>query len=158
MPKLQNGQIFPDLSLEVLDSGRREMVELTQGRWSLIMFYRADWCPRCHAYWDQVAEMKAEIEATGLNLIAASTDAEPEARATRDRHGLWFPIGYGLSLDVGRGLDIYVNEHRSCLEPAFFLLDEERKIRQAVISSGAGARPHIADFLARVEFLRRQPA
>lgn len=74
---------------------------------------------------------------------------------TRDRHDLWFPIAYGADLSLATELDIYADRERHHLQPAFFLLDPERRIRHISVQSGGVARPPIEEFVAFVSAASR---
>lgn len=158
MPKLQNGDLFPDLELTVLDRGRATLSELSGGSWTLVHVYRGEWCPTCQAYFDRVARARSEIADAGLRIVAISADPEEKARVTRDRHDLWFPIAYGADLSLAKEIDIYADHEHHHLQPAFFLLDPERRIRHISVQSGGMARPPIEEFVALVSAASRPRA
>jgi peroxiredoxin len=158
MPKLQNGDLFPDLELSILDRGRTNLSELSDGSWTLVHTYRGEWCPMCQAYFDRVAQARADIEEAGLRIVAISADPEEKARATRAKHDLWFPIAYGASIALGDELGIYVDHTRGYLQPAFFLLDPARRIQHISVQSGGAARPAIEEFVALVSAYARRRA
>lgn len=158
MPKLQNGDLFPDLELAVLDRAGTRVSELAAGSWTLVHLYRAEWCPTCQSYFDRVARARTEIDEAGLRLIAISTDPEEKARALRDRHDLWFPIAYAASVALADELGTYADREHNILQPAFFLLDPEGRIRHVSVQSGGAARPAIEDFIALVSASRRKRA
>ncbi len=97
MPKPQNGDLFPDLVLNVVDRGRAKLSELADGSWTLVHLYRGEWCPTCQGYFDRVAQARSDIEEVGLRIVAISADPKEKARATRDDHELGFPIAYGAT-------------------------------------------------------------
>jgi len=158
MPKLQNGDLFPDLDLTVLDRGTTKLSELSDGSWTLVQVYRGEWCPTCQAYFDRVARARSEIAEAGLRIVAISADPEEKARVTRDQHDLWFPVAYGADLSLATELDIYADCERRHLQPAFFLLDPERRIRHISVQSGGMARPAIEEFVALVSAAGRRHA
>ncbi len=158
MPKLQNGDLFPDIDLSVLDRGPTKLSELAAGSWTLVQFYRGEWCPTCQAYFDRVARARAEITEAGLRIVAISADPEDKARATRDEHKLWFPIAYGAPLSLAADLDIYADREHAFLQPAFFVLDPERRIRHISVQSGGMARPAIEELVAIVSAAGRRRA
>lgn len=158
MPMLQNGDAFPDLDLTVLGRGATRLSELARGAWTLVHVYRAEWCPTCQGYFARVAQARTEIADAGLRIVAVSTDPEEKARALRDRHGLWFPIAYGAPLSLAERLGTYADRDKNILQPAFFLLDPEGRIRHVSVQSGGGARPAIEEFVAMVSFATRQRA
>lgn len=158
MPKLQNGDLFPELDLTVLDRGATKLSDLAKGSWTLVYVYRGEWCPLCQAYFDRVAQARSDIAEVGLQIVAVSADPEEKARATRDQHQLWFPIAYGASLSLATELDLYADRERHHLQPAFFLLDPERRIRHISLQSGPMARPAIGELVALVSAADRRRA
>ena len=158
MPKLQNGDLFPDLDLTVLDRGAAKLSELADGSWTLVHVYRGEWCPTCQAYFDRVAKARGDITDAGLRIVAVSAGTEEQARAARDKHDLWFPIAYGAGLPLAEELDIYADRERHHFQPAFFLLDPERRIRHISVQSGGMARPAIEEFAALMSAASRRRA
>lgn len=41
--KLDNGEVFPDLELQLVNGGTQKISQLTVGQWSVVLFYRGDW-------------------------------------------------------------------------------------------------------------------
>lgn len=156
MPKLQNGDLFPDLDLSVLDRGATKLSELGRGSWTLVHLYRGEWCPTCQAYFDRVAKARSEIADAGLSIVAISAGPEEKARALRDRHDLWFPIAYGAPLALAEELGTYADREHGFFQPAFFLLDPERRIRHISLQSGGAARPAIEELVALVSAASRR--
>src|ERR1700728_2852117 len=46
---LINGEPCPDLSLPSVSHGTVSLSEYTKGAWSVVLFYRGNWCPFCNA-------------------------------------------------------------------------------------------------------------
>ncbi|MBS1217123.1 MAG: hypothetical protein H6R21_256 [Proteobacteria bacterium] len=41
--KLDSGDAFPDLELELVGGGTQHISALAAGRWSVVLLYRGDW-------------------------------------------------------------------------------------------------------------------
>ena len=41
--KLDSGQSFPDLSLNLVSGEKRKISDIAGGKWSVMLFYRGDW-------------------------------------------------------------------------------------------------------------------
>ncbi len=41
--KLDSGDAFPDLELQLVGGGTRKISQLTGGQWSTVLLYRGDW-------------------------------------------------------------------------------------------------------------------
>jgi peroxiredoxin len=41
--KLDSGDAFPDLELQLVDGGTRRISQIAAGQWSVVLLYRGDW-------------------------------------------------------------------------------------------------------------------
>ena len=144
---LMNGDRFPDLSVQVVDGPPSTVAELVEGCWAVVLFYRDEQCPKCQAYFDRVAAVREQVARDSLQVIAISADTESGARATRDQHGLWFPVVHSAPLSWGEDLGLYTNPDRGCFEPGFFVLDPDLRVVHVSVQSGPAARPAIEELL-----------
>lgn len=144
------GEPFPDLGFPVVGGDNRQLDEITQGRWSLVLIYRDDDCSLCQAYFDRVRQQREELERMEIQIVALSADSKDRATDLCDKHDLWFPVGHSLPLSLGKELGIYVNVDRQCFEPAFFILDTNGLLVHASIQSGPYARPPVEEFMALI--------
>jgi len=95
------------------------------------------------------------LHAAAIATVVASTDDREHAAATVERHGLAFPVGYGLPLhETAALLGAYFEERRSILHATGFVLRPGGVIAVAQYSSGAIGRLVAGDVIRLVETLR----
>lgn len=41
--KLDSGDAFPDLELQLVGNGARKISQIAAGQWCVLLFYRGDW-------------------------------------------------------------------------------------------------------------------
>ena len=56
----------------------------------VIIFYRGNWCPFCHAQMEEIAGAKDKFIAHGAKVFAISSEDATALKAMRDRHQLDF--------------------------------------------------------------------
>ena len=96
---------------------------------------------------------RAELDATGVAIVAASTDDEAHAATTVADLGLSFPVGHGLPLeDTAARLGAYYEPRRGILNATGFVLRPGGAIALAAYSSGPIGRLVAPDVLAAIRF------
>ena len=69
------------------------------------------------------------FEAEGISLYFVSTDPEEKARETVEKHGLGFPVLYGVDgPGTAEMLDAFYEERRNIVQPAAFVLKLDKTI------------------------------
>jgi peroxiredoxin len=82
-----------------------------------------------------------ELKAEQIKVIAASVDSIEDARKMIERHGITFPVGYGLiAEEVSRITGAYYDKDEKYLHATAFLLRPDKTILIACYSSGAIGR------------------
>jgi peroxiredoxin len=94
---LTDGETLPELSLPSVSHGTVSQSEYVKGAWSVVLFYRGDWCPFCNAQLKAYQRKLAEFEKLGVRVIAISADPLDEAEQTVEKHHLTFPVLYDAS-------------------------------------------------------------
>ncbi|MBC7806918.1 MAG: peroxiredoxin family protein [Akkermansiaceae bacterium] len=56
----------------------------------VLIFYRGNWCPFCHAQMDEITAAKDKLAASGAGVFAISNEDATALKAMRDRHKLDF--------------------------------------------------------------------
>lgn len=41
--KLDSGDVFPDLELQLVSGGTQKISQIAAGQWSVVLLYRGDW-------------------------------------------------------------------------------------------------------------------
>jgi peroxiredoxin len=86
-------------------------------------------------------------------VIAASVDSPEEARQTRERYSLAFPVGYGLvAREIAEKTGAFFEGQKGFLHSTDFVIDPEGKVANAVYSSGAIGRLVPDDCLGLIRY------
>jgi peroxiredoxin len=96
-----------------------------------------------------------ELKSEGINVIAASVDPIEKAREMIDRHGLTYPVGYGLiAEEISRITGAYYDKEEKYLHATGFLLRPDKTILIACYTSGAIGRLVSKDVLQLVRYFK----
>jgi len=99
---------------------------------------------------------RAELEALGVKIVAASID--PIDKAKEVAAELSFPVGYGVTRAVADQLGSWWEERRGLIQPSEFLVGADGKVRSATYSTGPIGRVDAADVVRLVNFYDKQAA
>lgn len=153
--RLENGQTFPDLTVETVGDGPLRLPQDLGGSWSVLLFYRGGWCPYCQAQLASFERRREEFADNDIRLVALSVDTEEDATATVEDMDLGFPVAWGLDVDdVAATLGAYRHRDPDYLESTGFVLDGVSRIQTMVYSSNAIGRFTPADTLGFVDYHR----
>jgi len=96
-----------------------------------------------------------ELKSEQIKLAAASVDPIDKAREMIDRHGITYPIGYGLvAEEISRITGAYYDKEEMYLHATGFLLRPDKTILTACYSSGAIGRLVPKDVLQLTRYLK----
>ena len=162
--RLQNGDLFPDLTIEVVGGGTLAIPRDLAGSYAVVLFYRGSWCPYCCAQLAAFSRAREHFAEIGIKIVALSVDDRTTSEALVDKLRLSFPVGFGAdAAKVSAATGAYVAEGAAYLQSTGFVLDQRGKILTAVYSSGAIGRlvtDDVAGFVKYVDAHRgdSQPA
>jgi peroxiredoxin len=95
-----------------------------------------------------------EFKNSNVEIIAASTDSEEDARKTAEKYSLTFKVGYGLdAAEVSAQTGAFYDKEKGHMHATGFVLAPDGMIANAVYSTGAVGRLAAADCLALVKYL-----
>jgi peroxiredoxin len=138
--KLQQGSRFPSINLKLVSGDTIEIPRQMPGRYVVLVFYRGHWwtyCARQLADWE---EKKAELEALGATIYAASVDNLEQAREVVGR-GLTYPVAYGVIREESEQFGAWWSEDRGgYIQPAEFLLGRGGVVLGSMYASGPVGR------------------
>lgn len=89
-----------------------DLIDVLQGKSSVVIFYRGGWCPFCNTQLSELASLENELKEKGYQIIAISPD-KPESLNTTDvKHDLGYQLisdseynamdAFGISFDNPR--------------------------------------------------------
>ncbi len=115
------GQPFPGIDLPNAQGGRLRSAEFDAPFMRILNVYRGLHCPRCQRQLQDMVAHRAEFDALGARVVSISTDDQSRALRALDEWGLGdMPLGYDLTIDEARSLDLNISETIREAEPAFF--------------------------------------
>jgi peroxiredoxin len=96
-----------------------------------------------------------ELKSEQIKFVAASVDPIEDARKMIDRHGITFPVGYGLiAEEISRITGAYYDKEENYLHATGFLLRPDKTILIACYSSGAIGRLVPKDVLQLTRYFK----
>lgn len=99
-------------------------------------------------------KLKAEFDALGVTIIAASIDTGENAQVVADETGLL--VAGGVTRDDAKALDSWWEDRRSIIQPSEFLLDTSGKVLTSSYSSGPIGRVDAADVIGMIKHRESQ--
>ena len=154
-PVLQNGDIFPALSIDSVGGGQISLPGDLAGAFGVVLIYRGSWCPYCVAQLTGFAQAAGELAELGVKLVALSADDGPSSNELATKLRLPFPIGFGADVDLVRAVTgAYINAEPRYLQSTGFVLDPEGKLMTAVYSSLAIGRLVAGDVIGFIRYVK----
>ncbi|MSQ54361.1 MAG: redoxin domain-containing protein [Betaproteobacteria bacterium] len=97
---------------------------------------------------------KAELEALGAKVVAASVDPIDKAREVAAE--LSFPVAWGVTRAQADQLGSWWEERRSIIQPSEFIVGANDKVLTSSYSSGPIGRIDAADVIKMIKFIEAQ--
>lgn len=155
MPRLDNGDAFPMLTLETVADGTVSVPDCLSGRFGVVLMYRGSWCPYCNAQLSMFARAREKLDELGIAVVALSVDTRADAAALVEKQHLNFPVGYGVDAGkIAASTGACVNDSPRYLQSTGFVLDPSGKVITAVYSSGAIGRLVAEDVIGLVRYVK----
>ena len=150
--KLDNGDPFPEMHLQLLDGRTLAIPDETMGRWSVLITYRNYDDESCRDYLARFQVCFKTFVKKKITLIAASALNKDDARKGAEGLKLNFPIAYGL---IPREFSIltgaFYDPLARTINPSGFLIDPSGRIALVVYSSGPAGLLDPDDSLKLIE-------
>lgn len=152
--RLQNGDLFPDLAIDVVGGGTVVIPRDLTGSYAVVLFYRGSWCPYCCAQLAAFSRARERLTEIGIKIVALSVDDRTVSEALVDKLRLGFPVGFGANATaIAAVTGAYLAEDAAYLQSTGFVLDQHGKILTAVYSSGAIGRLSPDDVAGLVKYV-----
>ncbi|MCL1138774.1 peroxiredoxin-like family protein [Shewanella pneumatophori] len=109
---LMNGQTIPSASLKDLNDRTIDIAKITQGKPSVIFFYRGGWCPFCNSQMGQLKAIEPKLIEMGFQLIGISPDTPAKLKESMTEQDLSYTLLSDANLDVSKafGLAYFTSE------------------------------------------------
>ena len=95
-------------------------------------------------------KLKAEFDAIGAKLVAASVDPIDKAREVAA--DVSFPVGYGVTRAMADTLGAWWEDRRSIIQPSEFIVGADGKVVVSSYSDGPLGRIDAADAVRLIRF------
>ena len=154
MPRLNNGDAFPMLTLDTVEHGTISVARRL---------------PRCRPDVPRVlvpllqratpafARANEKLNELGIKVVALSVDDNAAAASLVEKHRLNFPVGYGVDAEtIAASTGAYVNDNPRYFQSTGFVLNPDGKVITAVYSSGAIGRLVAEDVIGFVRYVKSQ--
>ncbi|HEX3541342.1 MAG TPA: peroxiredoxin family protein [Acidimicrobiales bacterium] len=156
MALLKPGDRFPDLTIAVVDGESMELPGALAGSFGVVLFYRGSWCPYCNAQLRAFQRASENLTQVGARVVALSVDDEATTKELIAKHGLTFPVGFGVDARaVAEATGAFVNDDPTFLQSTWFVLDPDGRVLISVYSSGAIGRLVPEDVVGLIRYLRQ---
>lgn len=155
--RLTNGQHFPTITASRVGDGEMTLPQSTEGKWTVLLFYRGHWCPYCRQQLMDFQRALEQLHEIGAEVVALSVDPLEKAQETVTKHHLTFPVLYGLDAhDIAQKIGASLNEDPLYLQATGFVLQPDGTIAVSVSSSGAIGRLVAADTINFIKYMQYQ--
>jgi peroxiredoxin len=161
-------QPVPSLTVPLAGGGKFDLAAENPEMFTLVVFYRGLHCPQCRKQLTDLEAKLPEFEKHGVSVVAISHDIAERAERTKTEWGLKIlRIGYGLDLHTARAFGLWISTSRGKTsagieetslfnEPGLFLIKPDRTLYCASVQTMPFARPHFADLIAALDFIREK--
>lgn len=153
--RLSDGDLFPYIEASHVDGGTMKLPVEVESRWAVLLFYRGDWCPYCRRQLSSFQEKYGAFEEEAVAVVALTADSREDAGRTRDKHGLAFPVLFGLDPPAVRDLTgAFLDADESYVQATSFILRPDSRVALGIYSTGAVGRLEAADALGFIRYAR----
>ena len=157
-PGLKVGDSAPGFTLPT-GSGSEVSLRalLAKGPVALVFVRSADWCPFCRRQLQDLQKNLADIQATGLQLVALSYDSPETTAAAATKLGLTYPLLSDIGSKVIDAYGIRNVEAKGRTEgiphPVVYIIDQQGTIRVKLMRESYRERPESAEIIRGVKTL-----
>lgn len=160
MPNILPTRAVPDFTVPLIDGGQFQLSQRLGDKFTLLLFYRGVHCPICKMQLRELQRKLSDFAERGITVVAISMDSKERAQKSVDQWGVDdLLLGYGLSEDLARDLDLYVSSGRPgsdeptiFSEPAMLLIKPDQTLYFASIQSMPFTRPPLDQLLQGIDY------
>jgi peroxiredoxin len=160
MPNILPTQAVPDFTVPLIDGGQFQLSQRLGENFTLLLFYRGLHCPICKMQLRELQRKLSDFAERGITVVAISMDDKERAQKSVDEWDIDdVLLGYGLSEELARDLDLYISSGRPdstepaiFSEPALLLIKPDQTLYFASIQSMPFTRPPFDQLLQGVDY------
>lgn len=158
-------QSVPEIKVALAGGGSWSLAAQSPANFTMLVVYRGLHCPICKGYLNDLQARLDNFAKHGVTAIAVSSDDQERAEKTKAEWGLdKLDLGYGLTLEQGRALGLYVSsgngktsigveEPDLFVEPGLFLIRPDNTLYFGSVQTMPFARPHFAEIEQALGFV-----
>lgn len=146
---IKPGDAFPAIEFKMVGGGTRQLNN-NKNRWTLLISYRGDHCPRCKTYIAKLHQLAPGYADREVDIYLASMDPEAIAQRTISENNWTLPVAHSLSTDEARQLSLYLTPHEEgselsgpYSEAGMFLINPEGLTQVLERSNSPSVRPDL---------------
>jgi peroxiredoxin len=144
------GEQVPEISITGLDNKPVLFTDVVKQKPTVAIFYRGGWCPYCNAHLSAVAQVEADIQKLGYQIVAISPDDSKHLSQTMDNRELHYKLYSDAEGELMQAMGIAfqaADRHKEKLlrysgnknegflpVPSLFIIDEKSTIEFEYIS------------------------
>ena len=106
MPRLHNGDLFPQLTIDTIADERLTLPDHLRGHFGVVLFYRGSWCPFCNTYLHTLQTRLRDITGAGGKLVAISVENPDASMAVAKKNEVQFTVLSDPDLDTAKKFGI----------------------------------------------------
>tara|TARA_R110000824_G_scaffold13280_7_gene57927 strand:- start:9098 stop:9634 length:537 start_codon:yes stop_codon:yes gene_type:complete len=160
MPNILPARAVPDFTVPLIDGGKFQLSQRLGDNFTLLLFYRGVHCPICKMQLRDLQRKLADFAKREITVVAISMDSKERAQKSVDEWGVdELLLGYGLSEELARDLDLYISSGRPgseepsiFSEPALLLVKPDQTLYFASIQSMPFTRPPLDQLLQGIDY------
>ena len=149
MTGIQPADVFPDIQFKMMDGSTKQLGGKSS-RWTVLVAYRGDHCPRCKTYIAKLEELAKSYADREVDLYLASMDPEPVAKRTIEENNWTLPVAHSMSVEDCQRLSLFLTDHEEgaelsgCYsEPGLYLINPEGLTQVIETSNSPSVRPDL---------------
>ena len=160
------GKEIVEFKAEAYNSGTGEFIEVSnedlKGKWSIVVFYPADFTFVCPTELEDVQDHYAELKDLGAEVYSVSTDTHFVHKAWHDHSEAINKIRYTMIADpsqtITRNFDV-LDEEKGLAQRGTFIIDPDGVIQAAEINADGIGRDASAliDKIKAAKYVRQNP-
>jgi len=160
MPNILPTRAVPDFTVPLIDGGQFQLSQRLGDKFTLLLFYRGVHCPICKMQVRDLQRKLSDFAERGVTVVAISMDSKERAQKSVDEWGVdELLLGYGLSEDLARDLDLYISSGRPgseepsiFSEPGMLLVKPDQTLYFTSIQSMPFTRPPFDELLKGIDY------
>jgi peroxiredoxin len=125
---LKTGDTIPNVTLQTIDGKPFTLRTGLKDQPTIIIFYRANWCPYCNEHLSDLQDHEKQFIKLGYKIIAISTETVDQLQITKSKTFVKYTL---LSDEEHAAIKAFGIENGPIAVPSVFIIDKNGIIRFA---------------------------